>query len=163
MFSFQSQSKAMPKKVLISHISKVIFKILRSEASTVCKLRTFRCSSWVRKGRETRGQIANICWMIEKSKRVPEKYLLLLYWIHQRLWLWGSQQTVEMEVGIPPDHLACLLRDLYWGQEATVRVRHGTVNWFQIGKGVCQACILSPYLFNWYAEYIMLNDGLDEI
>ena len=102
MFSFQSQRKAMPKKcsnyytiALISHASKVMFKILQSEASTVCELRTFICSSWLRKGRETRGQIANICWIIEKSKRVPEKYLLLLYWLHWRLWLWGSQQTVE--------------------------------------------------------------------
>ena len=61
-----------------------------------------------------------------------------------------------------PDHLTCLLRNLYAGQEATVRTGHGTTNWFQIGKGVCQGCILSPCLFNLYAEYIMRNAGLEE-
>ena len=61
-----------------------------------------------------------------------------------------------------PDHLACLLRNLYVGQGATVRTRHGITDWFQIGKGVCQGCILSPYLFNLYAEYIMRNAGLEE-
>ena len=61
-----------------------------------------------------------------------------------------------------PDHLACLLRNLYAGQEATVRTGHGTTDWFQIGKGVCQGCILSPGLFNFYAEYIMRNAGLEE-
>ena len=61
------------------------------------------------------------------------------------------------------DHLTCLLRNLYAGQEATVRTGHGTTDWFQIGKGVCQGCILSPCLFNLYAEYIMRNTGLDEI
>ena len=61
-----------------------------------------------------------------------------------------------------PDHLTCLLRNLYAGQEATVRMRHGTMDWFQIGKGVHQGCILSPCLFNFYAEYIMRNGGLDE-
>ena len=61
-----------------------------------------------------------------------------------------------------PDHLTCLLRNLYAGQEATVRTEHGTTDWFQIGKGVCQGCILSPSLFNLYAEYIMRNAGLEE-
>ena len=61
-----------------------------------------------------------------------------------------------------PDHLICLLRNLYTGQEATVRTGHGTTDWFQIGKGVCQGCILSPYLFNLYAECIMRNAGLEE-
>ena len=61
-----------------------------------------------------------------------------------------------------PDRLICLLRNLYAGQEATVRTKHGTMDWFQIGKGVCQGCILSPCLFNLYAEYIIQNAGLDE-
>ena len=61
-----------------------------------------------------------------------------------------------------PDHLTCLLRNLYEGQEVTVRTGHGTTDWFQIGKGVCKGCILSPYLFNLYAEYIMRNAGLEE-
>ena len=65
----------------------------------------------------------------------------------------------EMEI---PDHLICLLRNLYAGQEVTFRTAHGTTDWFQIGKGVCQGCILSPCLFNFYAEYIMRNAGLDK-
>ena len=69
--------------------------------------------------------------------------------------------TILKEMGIP-DHLTCLLRNLYAGQEATVRTGHGTTDWFQIGKGVCQGCILSPCLFNFYAEYIMRNAGLEE-
>ena len=64
---------------------------------------------------------------------------------------------------VKPDHLTCLLRNLYAGQKATVRTGHGTTEWFQIGKEVCQGCILSPCLFNLYAEYIMQNAGLDEV
>ena len=74
---------------------------------------------------------------------------------HNKLW------KILKEMGIP-DHLTCLLRNLYAGQEATVRTGHGTTDWFQIGKGVRQGCILSPCLFNFYAEYIMRNAGLEE-
>ena len=74
---------------------------------------------------------------------------------HNKLW------KILQEMGIP-DHLTCLLRNLHAGQEARVRTRHGTTSWFQIGKGVCQGCILSPCLFNLYAGYIMWNAGLDE-
>ena len=74
---------------------------------------------------------------------------------HNKLW------TILREMGIP-DYLTCLLRNLYAGQEATVRAVHGTTYWFQIGKGVCQGCILSPSFFNFYAEYIMRNTGLEE-
>ena len=74
---------------------------------------------------------------------------------HKKLW------KILREMGIP-DHLCCLLRNLYAGQEATVRTGHGTTDWFQIGKGVCQDCVLSSCLFNFYAEYIMRNAGLDE-
>ena len=74
---------------------------------------------------------------------------------HNKLW------KVLKKMGIP-DYLSCLLRNLYAGQEATVRTGHGTTDWFQIGKGVCQACILSPCLFNLYVEYIMRNAGLEE-
>jgi len=74
---------------------------------------------------------------------------------HSKLW------NILKEMGIP-DHLMCLLRNLYAGQEATVRIRHGATEWYQIGKGVRQDCILSPCLFNLYAEYIMRNTGLDE-
>ena len=80
---------------------------------------------------------------------------LILCMDHNKLW------KILKEMGIP-DHMTCLLRNLYAGQEATVRTGHGTTEWFQIGKGVCQGCILSPCLFNLYAEYIMRNAGLEE-
>ena len=97
-----------------------------------------------RKGRGTRDQIANIHWIIKKA-RVPEKHL------------WKILQ----EMGIP-HHPTCLLRNLYAGQETTVRTGHGTTDWIQIGKWVCQGCILSPCLCNLDAEYIIRNAGLDE-
>ena len=99
-------------------------------------------------------------WKMRGSSR---KHLLLLYWLCQSLWLWGSQQTIEnseRDGNIRP--LTCLLRNLYAGQEATVRTGHRTTDWFQIGQGVCQGCILSPCLFNLNAEYIMRNPWLDE-
>ena len=100
----------------------------------------------------------------QKSKRVSEKHLLHFSDYakafdcvdHNKLW------KMLKEMGIP-DHLTCLLRNLYAGQEATVRTGHGTTDWFQIGKGVRQGCILSPCLFNLYAEYIMQNARLDEV
>ena len=97
-----------------------------------------------------------------KSKKVPEKHFCFIDYAkafdcvdHNKLW------KILKEMGIP-DHLTCLLRNLYAGQEATVRTGHGTTDWFQIGKGVCQGCILSPCICNLYAEYIMRNVGLDE-
>ena len=81
--------------------------------------------------------------------------MALTLWITTKLW----KILKEMEI---PDYLTCLLRSLYAGQEATVRTEHGTADWFQIGKGVHQGCVLSPSLFNLYAEYIMRNTGLDE-
>ena len=120
----------------------------------------------LRKARGTRDQIANIHWIIEKARefklKKQENYIFLLYWLcqslcvdHNKLW------EILKELGIA-DHLNCLLRNLYAGQEATVRTGQGISSWFQIGKGVRQGCILSPCLFNLYAEYIMRNVGLDE-
>ena len=97
----------------------------------------------------------------QKSKRVPEKHLLLLYWLHQSLCVHYKNWKIIKEMGIP-HHLTCLLRNLYAGQEATGRTGHGTTNCFQIEKGVCQVCILSPCLFNLDAKYIMRNAVLDE-
>ena len=96
-----------------------------------------------------------------KRKRIPEKHILLLYWLCQSFWLCRSQQTVgnSSRDGIP-ELLTCLLRNLHAGQEAIVRTRCGTTDWFQIGKGVSWGYILSPSLFKLYAEYIMQNAGL---
>ena len=111
--------------------------------------------------RRTRDQIANICWIIEKAREFQKNIYFIDYAKafdcvnHKKLW------KILKEMGIP-DHLTCLLRSLYAGQEATVRTGHGTTDWFQIGKGVCQGCILSPCLFNLYAEYIMRNPGLEK-
>ena len=97
--------------------------------------------------------------MQESSRKISTSALLTmpkpLTVDHNKLW-----KSLQ-EMGIP-DHLTCLLRNLYAGQEATVRTGHGTTDWFQIGKGVRQGCILSPCLFNFYAEYIMRNSGLEE-
>ena len=114
-----------------------------------------------RKGRGTRDQIANICWIIEKAREFWKKiYFCFIDYAkvfdcvdHNRLW----KNLKEMGI---PDHLTCLLRNLYAGQEATVGTGHGTTDCFQIGKGVRQG--LSPWLFNLYAEYITRNTGLDE-
>ena len=102
---------------------------------------------------------------IQSSKKQESswKVSILLYWLYQSLWLCGSHKLLKIlqEMGIP-EHLTCLLRNLYASQEATVRTGHGTTNCFKIGEGVHQGCILSPCLFNFYAEYIMLNAWLDE-
>ena len=116
------------------------------------------------KVKRSRGQIANICWIIEKAREFQENiYFCFIDYTkafdcvdHKKLW------KILQEIGIP-EHLTCLLRNLYAGQEATVvRTGHGTTDWFQIGKGVHQGCILSPCLFNLYAEYITRNTGVEK-
>ena len=117
-----------------------------------------------RKDRETGDQIANICWIIEKAREFQKSiYFCFMDYMkafdcvdHNNLW------EILQEMGIP-DQLIFLLRNPYVSQEATVRIGHGTRDWFQIGKGVHQGCILSPCLFNLYAEYTMKNAGLDEV
>ena len=116
-----------------------------------------------RKGRGTRDQIANICWISEKAREFQKNiYFCFIdsakafdHEDHNKLW------KILKELGIP-HHLTCLLRNLYAGQEATVRTGHGTTDCFQIGKGVRQGCILSPCLFNLNAKYIMRNSGVEE-
>ena len=114
-----------------------------------------------RKDRGTRDQIVNIHWIIKKARELQKNICFIDYAKafgcvdHNKLW-----KSLQ-ELGIP-DHLTCLLRNLYAGQEATVRTEYGTPDWFQIGKRVHQDCILSPCLFNLYAEYIMRNIGLEE-
>ena len=109
-----------------------------------------------RKGRGSGYQIAKISWIIEKAREFQKNfYFCFIDYAkafdcvdHNKLW------KILKEMGIA-DHLTCILRNLYAGQEATVRTRHGKTDWFQTGKGVLQGCILSPCLFNLYAEYIM--------
>ena len=116
-----------------------------------------------RKGRGTRDQIAIIHWIIKEPREFQKNtYFYFLDYSkafdsvdHNKLW------KILTEMGIP-DHLTCLLRNLYAGQEATVRTGHGTTDWFQIGKGGHQGCILSPCLFNLHAEYIIQNPALGE-
>ena len=116
-----------------------------------------------RKGRGTRDQIANIHWIIEKVREFQKNiYFCVIDYAkafdsmdHNKLW------KILQEMGIP-DHLTCLLWNVYAGQEATIRTEHGTMDWFKIGKGVCQGYVLSPCLFNLHAEYIMQNARLDE-
>ena len=116
-----------------------------------------------RKARGTRIQIAYIRWIIEKAREFQKNiYFCFIDYakafdcvVHNKLW------KILKEMGIP-DHLTCLLRNLYAGQKATVRTGHGKTDWFQIGKGVRQGWLLSPCLFNLYAEYIMRNAGLEE-
>ena len=114
-----------------------------------------------RKGRGTRDQIANIHWITEKAREFQKNIYFLIDYTkafdcvdHNKLW----KILTEMRI---PDHLTCLLRNLYAGQEATVRTGYGTTDWFQIGEGVRPGCILTPCLFNLYAEDIM-DAGLDE-
>ena len=116
-----------------------------------------------RKGRGTRDQIANICCILKKQKSSRKTSISALLTMPKPLTVWITiNWKILKEMGIP-DHRTCLLRNPYAGQEATVRTGHGTTDWFQIGKGVRQGCILSPCLFNLYVEYIMRNAGLDEV
>ena len=117
----------------------------------------------LRKDRETRDQIANICSIIEKARDF-QKNIYFCFTDYAKAFDCvdhNKLREILKEMGIP-DHLTCLLRNLCASQEATVRTGHGTTDWFQIGKGVHQGCILSPCLFNFYAEYIMRNAGVDE-
>ena len=116
-----------------------------------------------RKGRGTRDQIANILWIIEKAREF-QKNIYSCFADYAKAFDCVDHNKLSKilkEMGIP-DHLTCLVRNLYAGQEATVRTGHGTADWFQIGKGVHHSCIFSPCLFNLYAEYIMRNAGLEE-
>ena len=129
-----------------------------SQALAICELWTSRCSSWFSKRQRTRDQISNI-WIIEKGREF-QKNIYFCFIDYAKAFDYGItiNWKILKEMGIP-DHLTCLLRNLYVGQEATGRTGHGTVDYFPIGKGVRQGCILSPCLFNLYAEYIMRTLG----
>ena len=145
------------------HTSKAMLKILQARLQQYMNHELADVQAGFRKGRGSRDQIGNICWVIEKAREFQKNiYFCFIEYTkafdcvhHNKLW------KIIKKMGIP-DHLTCLLRNLYAGKEATVRTGHGTTNWSQIGKGVHQGYILSSCLFNLYAKYIMRNAGLDE-
>jgi len=142
--------------ILISHTSKVMLKILQARLQKYVNSENPDVQAGFREGRGTRDQIANIHWIIEKAREFQKNiYFCFIDYAKAFVWITINWKILK-EMGIP-DHLTCLLRNLYAGQEATVRTGHGTTNWFQIGKGVRQGSILSPCLFNLYAEYLMRN------
>ena len=164
--SFHSSPKECSKYrtiARISHASKVMLKILQARLQQYVNRELPDVQAGFSKGRGTRDQIASIRWIIEKATEFQKSiYFCFIDYgkafdcvHHNKLW------KILKEMGIP-DHLTCLLRNLHAGQEATVRTGHGTTDCFQIGKGVQQGCIFSPCLFNFYAEYIMRNAGLEE-
>ena len=141
---------------LISHASKVMLKFLQARLQQYVNCELPDVQAGFRKGRGTRDQIANICCITEKAREFQKNiyfcfidYTKAFHGVdHKKLW------KILKEMGIP-DHLTCLLRNMYIGQEATVRSGHGITDWFQIGKGVHKGCIWSPCLFILYAEIIM--------
>ena len=159
----QCQRMFKPPHNCIPLTSKVLLKILQARLQKYVNCELPHVQAGFRKGRGTRDQVANICWTIEKVREFQKNiYFCFIDYAkafdcvdHNKLW------KILKEMGIP-DHLTCLLRNLYAGQEATVRTEHGTTDGFQIRQGVCQCCISSPCLFNFYAEHIMRNAGLDE-
>ena len=146
----------LPHNALISHASKVMLKILQARLQQYVNCELPDVQAGFRKGRGTRDQIANIHWIIKKAREFQKNtYFCFIDYAkafdcvdHHKLWKILKDMRLL-------DHLTCLLRNQYAGQEATVRTGHTTTDWFQIGKGVRQGCILSPCLFNLYAEYIM--------
>ena len=138
---------------LISHTSKLMLKILQARLQQYMHCELPDVQAGFRKGSGTRDQIANTHWIIKKAREFQKNiYCCFVDYAkasdcvdHNKLW------KILKEMGIP-SHLTYLLRNLYAGQEATVRTGHGTIDWFQIGKGVCQGCILLPYLFKLTAE-----------
>ena len=140
------------------HVSKVMLKILQVRLQQYVNREFLDVQAGFRRGRRTRDQTANICWIIEKAREFQKNiYFCFIDYTkafdfvdHNKLW------KILKEMGIP-DHLTCLLRNLYAGQEATVRTGHGTTVWFRIGKGVRQGCLLSPCLFNLYASWETLG------
>ena len=147
----------------ISLASKLMLKILQARLQQFVNHEIPNVQAGFRKSRGTTDQIANLCWTIEKAREFQKNiyfcftdYAKVFDCVdHNKLW------KILQEIGIP-DHLTCLLRNLYTGQEVTVRSGHGTTDWFQIGKRVCKSCVVSPCLFNLYADYILQNSGLNE-
>ena len=141
----------------ISHTSKVMLKIPQARLQQYVNRELPDVQAGFREGRGARDQIANIRWIIEEAREFQKNIYFALLTMTKPLTVWiTTNWEILQEMGIP-DHLTCLLRNVYAGQEPTVRTEHGKTRWFQIGKGVHQGCILSPCLFNLCAEYIMWN------
>ena len=133
-----------------------------SQASTVHEPRTSRCSSWIQKRQRNQKSNCQHPLITEKAREFQKNIYSASLTMLKLLTVWTTTNCGKfLDTGIS-SHLTCLLRNLFAGQEATVRIGHGTTHWFQIGKGVCQGCILSPCLFNLYAEYNMRNASVDE-
>ena len=150
-------------KLLHNRTHLTLLKILQARLQQYVNHELTDAQVGFRKDRRTRDQIANICWIIEKAREFQKNIYFCFIEYAKAFDCVGHHKLCKIlkEMGIPA-YLTWLLRNLYAGQEATVRTGHGTRDWFQIGKGVHQGCILSPCLFNLYAEYIMRNAGLDE-
>ena len=145
---------------LISHTTKVMLKILQVRIQQYVNWEIPDVQAGFRKGRGTRNQIASIYCIIEKARELQQNFCFIDYAKPLTVWI-TTNCGKFLKTGIP-DHLTCLLRNLYASQEATVKTEHGTTDWFQIGKGVHPGCILPSCLFNLYAEYIIWNARLDE-
>ena len=147
--------------VLILHDSQVMLKILQAKIQQYMNWEIPDVQAGFRKGRGTRDQVANLCWIVEKEREFQKTSTSASLTKPNPLTVWMTTRCGKLlETGIS-DHLTCFVRNLYVGQETTVRTLHGTMEWFKIGKGVHQGCELSPCLFNLYAEYIMRNARLD--
>ena len=146
---------------LISHSRKVMFKIIQARLQQYMNRELPDIQAGFRKGKGTRDEIANIHWIIEKAREFHKNIYFCFIDYAKTFDCTDHNKPENQEMRIA-DYLTCLLRNLYAGQVATVTTGHGTTDWFQVGKGVHQGCILSPCLFNLYAEYIMRNAGLDE-
>ena len=147
----------------LTHASKVMLKILQARLQQYMNHELPDVQAGFRKGRGTRDQIANICWIIKKAREF-QKIIYFCFIDYAKAFDCVDHHKlckILQEMGIP-DHLTCLLRNLYAGQKATVTTGHGTTDCFQTGKGVSQGCILSPCIFNLCVEYIMRNARLDE-
>ena len=147
---------------VISHATKIMLKILQARLKQYMSCELPDVQAGFRKGKEPEIKLATSVGSSKKQESFRKTSIAGLLTMPKPIIVWiTTNWKILIEMAIP-DHLICFLRNLYAGQEATVRTGHGTTDWFHIGNGVCQGCILSPCLFNLYSEYIMRNAGLDE-